>query len=61
MKTVYMVRASLILYRKIIIVFNDIVYIIRFNKVCNSMQKLCKTSIGGILYRVIQVLVIKGA
>ena len=56
-----MVCASLIPYRRIMIVFNDIACIVRSNKVCNSMQKLCKTSIGGILYRVIQVLVIKGA
>ncbi len=33
----------------------------RFDKVCNSVQELCKTSVGGILYKVIQVLVVKGA
>lgn len=41
--------------------FNNITYVVRSNKVCNSMQKSCKTSVGGISYRVIQVLVIKGA
>ena len=41
--------------------FNDVARVIRSNKVCNSVQKSCKTGVGGISCRAIQVLVIKGA
>lgn len=41
--------------------FNDVVRVIRSNEVCDSVQKSCKTSVGGISCRVIQVLVVKGA
>ena len=43
------------------IVFNDVTRVVRSDKVCNSVQKSCKTSVGGISCRVIQVLVVKGA
>ena len=41
--------------------FNDVARVVRSDKVCNSVQKPCKTSVGGISCRVIQVLVVKGA
>lgn len=43
------------------VVFNDVVCVIRSDEVCDSVQKSCKTSVGGISCRVIQVLVVKGA
>ena len=41
--------------------FNDVARVIRSDKVCNSVQKSCKTSVRRISCRVIQVLVVKGA
>ena len=40
--------------------FKDVVRVIR-SEVCDSVQKSCKSIVGGISCRVTQVLVVKGA